>query len=161
MKTKSFLLIVLFSIGISTTSFAQNQGPTLTETIDWIKGYLRENGEKMHIVGSKYTDHSFYYENIVNFNYETKTLTFTTESKFNVSINFSNCISVKKGKLTSIAKNLVKVEYSPEPNRYDYNYTSNEILFGLNENGDYTKLDKALKHLCELCGVKFYKEDLF
>ncbi len=44
MKTKTILLIVLFSIGISTSSYAQNQGPTLTETIDWIRSYVKANG---------------------------------------------------------------------------------------------------------------------
>src|SRR5674476_1648191 len=52
MKTKTFLLIVLFSIGISTSSFAQNQGATLTQTIEWIKSYLAANGVQLIIKGS-------------------------------------------------------------------------------------------------------------
>ena len=158
MKTKTILLIVLFSIGISTSSYAQNQGPTLTETIDWIRSYVKTNGELMHIKDCNDKGYGYYY--IVNFDYETKTLTFTKEGSFNVSINFRNCTSVKKGRLTSTTNNLVKVEFIPDP-KSDANCTSNQILFGLNENGDYTKLDKALKHAAELCGAKLMNEDLF
>jgi hypothetical protein len=165
MKTKTILLIVLFSIGISTTSFAQNQGATLNQTIEWIKSYLGANGEALHIKGSGKAKR---YLETITFDPSTKILlieekhTKADDVYVSISIDLSKCTSIKKGYLASSSSDFVKYRITDDAgSKSKYDFESTAILFGLTENGDYTKLDKAFKHLFELCGIKLMNEDLF
>ena len=164
MKTKTFLLIVLFSIGISTSSFAQNQGATLNQTVEWIKSYLGANGERLHFKGGD----GYNYLETITFDFSTKILlieqkhTKANDLYVSISIDLSKCTSIKKGYLASSSSDFVKFRVTNDEgykSKNDSDYSA--ILFGLTENGDYTKLDKAFKHLFELCGIKLMNEDLF
>ena len=164
MKTKTFLLIVLFSIGISTSSFAQNQGATLTQTIEWIKSYLAANGVQLIIKGSD----GKYYLGLESITFDSSTKILFIKGKpyqgmySLVSIDLSKCTSIKKGYLSSASSDFAKFRITDDEGYKSKNdFESTAILFELTENGDYTKLDKAFKHLCELCGAKLMNEDLF
>ena len=171
MKTKTFLLIVFFSIGISTIGFAQNQGATLNQTIEWIKSYLGANGELIYIKNDKFVENEKKARScpeIITFDFSTKMLLFQANHNkaddiyVSVSIDLSKCTSVKNGYLSSSSNDLVKFRVTSDKGyQSEYDFVSNGIRFGLTENGDYSKLDKALKHLCELCGAKLLNEDLF
>jgi hypothetical protein len=165
MKTRIILLIVLFSIGISTTSFAQNQGPTLTETIDWINTKFEIWGEDCHIQNKVSVD-------------KLKIINYIKDNKID------NYIIIKGSDIKNITfkKNDSGYWYIPIKGKYRkfiYPKTDNsqysepkEDLTINNErcvtflNKDVTdtevaKFVKALKHWATLCGAKIIDDDLF
>ena len=166
MKTRTILLIVLFSIGISTTSFAQNQGPTLTETIDWINTKFEIWGQGCHIQNKVSADKL----NIIN------------KEKDNGTIDNYTIIKGSDIKSITFKKNdygywyiIIKGKYRkffyPKTDNSQYSEPKEDLAINnersttyLNENVSDTevaKFVKALKHWATLCGAKIIDDDLF
>ena len=142
-----------------------SQAQTKEETIEWIKNYLGANGKSVLFKGNNEAKR---YGDKITFDYSTKILLFKFKPVDNstmylyYSIDLSKCTSIKKGYLSSSFSDFVKYRITDDDGyKSSSDFDSNGILLELTENGDYAKLDKALKHLCELCGVKLMNEDLF
>ena len=173
MKTKTLLLIVLFSTGISTTGLAQqptNQEPTLEQTLDWICKFIKQNVGYIYLpseIGFYHISNPNNYD--ISYDIDRKSIIMKNSNveptRFYIQneIFLKQCVSIKcEGEYIYIKSDSDSLIKHTEEGKYSNNDTKWGGFIKISLPAEYNaKLEKALKHAAKLCGATFFNEDLF
>lgn len=156
MKTIRLIVLATLLLPAIVSNAQTNQGPTLAETADWLTKYLDAYGDKIRTCSSS-SEYPMYN---MKFDYERKMI-ILSNGRIKIEIIPGKITSIKNGYCTSsdIIMNVVWPDDILKKSEWDAKCSSFYLV--LKEGGDYSKLDKAMKRLAELCGAKLLNEDLF